>query len=373
MITSLLSHLHSLFFIAIGIIGLGCVISFHELGHFLVAKLFGIRVQTFSIGFGPTLISKKLGNTHFAISAVPLGGYNDFSNPEGKDDDELSLTSRPYYQKLFVILGGIIFNILLSYLIFTFLFVVGMPSTPMMPQQALPIVSKVEPESPAEKAGLKAGDHIIAVNGETIHDNTKRLLEIIEAASEQEITLTLERENAQETVSLHPAAVKVLGKTVGKIGAQFTLTALAPQSLVMAIKEGIALTHKHLHDTYCAFAYILSSCDTSRLAGPVSIFAATSKGAAQGFKIFLIFLAIISVNLAILNLIPLPILDGGQVLFYTIEAIIGRSIPDRIREYIFIGTWIGFMVLTVYLIGQDLMRMAGHYIKPILAFVGIGK
>ncbi|MDR3550159.1 MAG: M50 family metallopeptidase [Candidatus Babeliales bacterium] len=373
MIKSLLSLSHSLFFLAAGIIGLGFVISFHELGHFLVAKMFGIRVQTFSIGFGPTIVNKKIGSTHFAISAIPLGGYNDFSNPEGKSDDSLSLTTRPYYQKLLVILGGITFNILLAYIIFTLLFMTGMPATPMLPQNSLPVISKIEANSPAQKAGLQVGDTIVAVNETPIENDTKKLLEMLGSMPDQEAMITVNRQGQKEIVPITTSSIKNLGKTMGIIGTQFTLIPLPAQSIVESIKHGVALANKHLTDTYYAFKYILSSCDTSKLAGPVSIFAATSKGAEQGMKIFLIFLAIISVNLAILNLIPLPILDGGQVLFYTIEAIIGRSIPDRVREYIFIGTWIGFMILTVWLIGQDLMRMAGCYIQPILNFLGIGK
>jgi len=373
MIKSLLSLSHSLFFLVSGIIGLGFVISFHELGHFLVAKLFGIRVQTFSIGFGPNLISKKIGETNFTISAIPLGGYNDFSSPEGQENDKLSLTARPYYQKLLVILGGITFNIILAYLIFTVLFMTGLPSTPMLPENSLPTISKIEDASPAQKAGLKVGDTIIAVNGNPINNDTKKLLEAIQSIPGQETQFIIEREGKQETLPITIGSQNHLGKTLGLIGTQFTLIPLPSKPLFESIKSGIQLTNKYLAHTFYAFKYILSSCDTSKLAGPISIFAATSKGAEQGLKIFLIFLAIISVNLAILNLIPLPILDGGQVLFYTIEAIIGRSIPDRIREYIFIGTWIGFMLLTIYLVGQDLMRMAGHYIQPMLNFIGLGK
>lgn len=373
MIKPLLSISHSIFFLITGIIGLGFVISFHELGHFLVAKLFGIRVQTFSIGFGPNLISKKIGNTQFAISAIPLGGYNDFSSPEGKEHDELSLIARPYYQKILVILGGITFNIILAYIIFSLLFMTGIPSTPMLPENSLPTISKIEPNSPANKAGLQIGDTIIAINEQPINNDTKKLLEIIQAMPGKEAQLIIDRQGKQETVAIVVGSQNHLGKTLGLIGTQFTLVPLPAKPLFESIKRGVQLTNKYLIHTFYAFKYIVSSCDTSNLAGPLSIFAQTSKGAAQGLKIFLIFLAIISVNLAILNLIPLPILDGGQVLFYTIEAIIGRSIPDRIREYIFIGTWIGFMLLTLYLVGQDLMRMAGHYIEPILKFIGLGK
>jgi len=373
MIKSLLSLSHSLWFIIAGIVGLGFVITFHELGHFLVAKLFGMRVQTFSIGFGPQIISKKIGQTEFSISAIPLGGYNDFSSPEGKEHDEFSLVARPYYQKLLVIAGGITFNIILAYMIFTLLFMAGMPSTPMLPNNSLPTISKVEPNSPADKAGLQVGDTILAINGQTINNNTKQLLETIQSLPDQEATLLIERHNSPETMTITFGSQKHLGKTLGMMGTQFTLTPLAGKPILESIQEGVLLTNKYLADTFYAFKYIISSCDTSKLSGPLTIFAVTSKGAEQGIKIFFLFLAIISINLAILNLIPLPILDGGQILFYTIEAIARRPIPDRIREYIFIGTWIGFLLLTIYLTGQDIMRLTGNYLQPILKLFGLGK
>lgn len=370
MLTSLLSLSKSLLFAVVGISGIGFIIAFHELGHFLFSKMFGIRVQSFSIGFGPRLISKQIGSTEFSISAIPLGGYVDMSSPEGKENDAYSFTARPYYQKLLVMLGGITFNILLAYILFTLLFMIGMPETRMLyPTNSVPTITAIEKESAADKAGLLVGDTIIAIDGQPVDNSTKKFMDIIAPMAGKSSTLTIERDGVQQNIALSIGSQKCLGKTIGALGVVFTMKPLPGKSFLESIKEGFHTANKHLLDTFNAFKYLLSSCDTTNLAGPVMIFSATMKGAAAGFQIFLMFLAIISINLAILNLIPLPILDGGQILFYTIEAIIGRSIPDRIREYIFIGTWIGFMLLTIYLVGQDLMRIAGHYIEPILKFL----
>lgn len=370
MLTSLLSMSKSLLFAAAGVFGVGFVIAFHELGHFLASKMFGIRVQSFSIGFGPRLISKQLGSTEFSLSAIPLGGYVDMSSPEGKENDAHSFSARPYYQKLCVMLGGITFNILLAYCIFTLLFMVGMPETRMLyPTNSTPTIIAIEKESAADKGGLQIGDTIIAIDGQAVENSTKKFMDIIRPMAGKSSTLTIERNGQHQDIALSIGSQKCLGETIGVLGVNFTMTALAGKSFFESIKEGFNTANKHIFDTFNAFKYLISSCDTTNLAGPVMIFSATMKGAAAGIQIFLMFLAIISINLAILNLIPLPILDGGQVLFYTIEALIGRSIPDRIREYIFIGTWIGFMLLTVYLVGQDIMRIAGNYIDPILKFL----
>lgn len=370
MVQSLTSLSYSLLFAIAGLAGIGFIIAFHELGHFLFSKMFGIRVQSFSIGFGPRLISKKLGGTEFSISAIPLGGYVDMSSPEGLENDAYSFSARPYYQKLLVMLGGITFNVLLAYAIFTLLFMIGMPATRMLyPSNAIPTINVIEKDSAAEKAGLQEGDTIIAIDGQAINHDVQKLLNIIRPMAGKSATLTIERNGQSQEIALSIGSKNCLGEEIGALGAGFNLIALPAKSFFESIREGIRICHKHLYDTFSAFKYLLTSCDTTNLAGPVMIFSATMKGAAQGFSIFLMFLAIISINLAVLNLIPLPILDGGQILFYTIEAIIGRSIPEKIREYIFIGTWIGFMLLTVYLVGQDLMRIAGHYIEPVLKFL----
>ncbi|MCX5922266.1 MAG: M50 family metallopeptidase [Candidatus Dependentiae bacterium] len=368
------STVSNILLIAVSLAGIGFIIAFHELGHFLFAKMFGMRVQSFSIGFGPRLIHKKIGGTDFALSAIPLGGYVDLGSPEGKEHDSLSFSARPYYQKLLVMVGGISFNVILAYIIFILLFLTGMPATRMLhPTNAIPTIKAFGPNSSAQKAGLRVGDTIVALDGQTINNDTAKLLDLTKPMAEKQAKITVEREGKHEEVTIIIGSRTCLGETVGFLGAEFTYIPLPGKSLLTSIKEGLALANTILLDTLYAFKYLFTSCDTTGLQGPVMIFSASMHTASQGFKIFLIFLAIISINLAILNLIPLPILDGGQILFYTIEAIIGRSIPDRIREYIFIGTWIGFMLLTIYLIGQDIMRIAGHYIEPVLKFLGISK
>jgi regulator of sigma E protease len=370
MLTSLLSLSKTVLFAAAGLAGVGFVIAFHELGHFLASKMFGIRVQSFSIGFGPRLISKQWGSTEFSISAIPLGGYVDMSSPEGKENDAYSFSARPYYQKLCVMLGGITFNILLAYVIFSILFMIGMPETRMLyPANSIPTITAIENDSAAEKAGLLVGDTIIAIDGKAVDNNTKKLMEIIRPMAGKSSTLTVERNGQRKDIALSIGSFKQMGEVIGILGVNFAMIALPGKSFLESIKEGLSTTNKHIFDTFYAFKYLISSCDTTNLGGPIMIFSATMKGAAAGLQIFLMFLAIISINLAILNLIPLPILDGGQVLFYTIEAIIGRSIPEKAREYIFIGTWIGFMLLTLYLVGQDIMRLAGSYIDPLLKFL----
>src|SRR3989337_3503088 len=151
MIKAFLAIWQSFFFGIVGILGIGFIIAFNEFGHYIFSRAFVIRVPTFSIGFGPRLLTKKIGETEFTLSAIPLGGYVDLSSPEGWEHDEYSFTKRPYYQKLLVMLGGIGFNIIFAYFAFTLLFMTGIPKTRMLfPINAKPIIASIAPGSPAE-------------------------------------------------------------------------------------------------------------------------------------------------------------------------------------------------------------------------------
>ena len=156
--------------------------------------------------------------------------------------------------------------------------------------------------------------------------------------------------------------------TIGTLGVEFDFLPTPPHSLKDAIIKGIALCNTWIKNTCAGFSNLFSRKGINNVAGPVMIIAMTVKGAAAGWQIFLLLLAIISINLAVLNLIPLPILDGGQILFYSIEAIIGRPIPNKVREYIHIATWIMFIILFIYLTTQDVSRIVSPYIDSVLKF-----
>lgn len=373
MIQSLLSTAQSLFFTVIGITGIGFLVIFHEFGHFLCAKMFGMRVQSFSIGFGPHLASKKIGQTDFVLSAIPLGGYVDMGSPEGLENDKFSFTARPWYQKFFVIIGGIAFNVLFAYVVFSLLFMAGMPETPaLFPENAITVVKAVEKDSVAAKAGLQPKDVIVSINGTPTDRKVQNLIEILKPIAGKSATLTVEREGKPQEIPVDIGTRTFMGNTYGTIqGISYELVSLPGLGFFDSIKRGFQFTNTQFWNTLTAFKYLLRSGDTSNLVGPVMIFSASIKGAAAGLKIFLVFLAIISISLAVLNLIPLPVLDGGRLLIYTIEAIIRREIPERIKEYIFIITWIGLLALTVFMIGKDIMHLAGNYIDSILKFLGL--
>lgn len=372
-ICAFILFIKKLFFAACGIFGIGFIIGFHEFGHFIFCKLFNIEVPSFSIGFGPRLISKKMGETEFSISAIPLGGYVEIGGASEEQGPltERSFAHKPWYQKMLVMIGGISFNILFAYIALSLLFMAGMPKSPLMyPHNATTTVALVTPDSPAAQAGIVPGDMLIEANHEPI-THIQAFIQQVRSQPKTPFSLTLQRANgALEVVSATSNQQELYGKPAGTLGLMFDMKNLEPVPFVTALQQGAAMTCTMIKNTFYAYKNIIWKKDMSQVGGPIMIISETMTGASKGIKILLLFLAFISITLAILNLIPLPILDGGQMLFYTVEALIGRPMPFNIRWYIHVATWIAFMLLTVYLSVKDIAHLVQPYFEHIKAFFG---
>ena len=348
----------NMFFIGVGLLGFSFLIGFHELGHFLFCKLFNIPVPSFSIGFGPRIWEKKIGETTFALSAVPFGGYVEIA-----DDADASTHTpfkyRPYYQKLLVMLGGIFFNIIFTYVTLTLLFAIGMPKSPLFyPQNAQTTINIVEAGSPAAKAGLMEQDTIVAVNSKPVTTFTDLLMQI-DSYANQQVTLDIQRNGNVIPVPVTLSSHQTPRGSVGYLGITPMLSDLKPVSLPMAFAEAFICTKQFIINTFTAFISLARGGLAAGLGGPVMLIAATKKSAQEGIKFFLLLLAFISTNLAVLNIFPFPILDGGQILFATIEAIIRRQIPDNLRWYIFALCWLLILPFMLYLSIHDIRLIFG--------------
>jgi len=358
-------------FIAAGLIGLNFLVGFHELGHFLFCKLFNIKTPTFSIGFGPFIVSKKIGDTTFGLARYPLGGYVEIAGlaEVGQGEQEhaqmtgnQSFAEKPFWQKLLVMSGGILFNLAFAYFIFSLIFMVGAPKSAIVyPENATTTIESIAEGSPAQKAGLQAADTIVGVDGTEVH-SAKMLLDELNAHADQQIELKVLREGKIVQLPITVATKEILGEKRGSIGVALGIQELPPYSFTKAVKEGFEATNMHIINTFKAFRNIFAKRDTSSVGGPLTVIGATIAGAQKGIKIFLLLLGLISINLAIFNLLPLPILDGGQIMFAAIEAIIRRPLPEQVREYIHVASWLGIMALVVYLSARDIYR----FIEPII-------
>ena len=377
-----------LFFILLGFFGMGFLVGFHELGHFLFAKLFKIRIPSFSLGFGPKIFTKKIGETEFCLSAIPFGGYVEIAGSAevGQGDqkeafatDEGSFATKPYYQKLCVMLGGIIFNLIFAYFIMILLFMTGIPKTPLMPATMISVIHK---DSAAEKYELLAGDRILSIEEtstdtslvgriQNVETNIQKLQALIQSLPLKTTNIVIDRNGEKITKTIVIGAKETETATIGTLGVEFDFLPTPPHSLKDAFTLGIATCNTWIKNTFYGFSQLSSKKGIKHVGGPIMIIAMTVKSAASGYPIFLLLLAIISINLAVLNLIPLPILDGGQILFYSVEALIRRPIPNKTREYIHIATWIMFMVLFAYLTVQDISRLVGPYINAAVKYFTI--
>jgi regulator of sigma E protease len=356
----------NLLFIFAALAGLGFLIGFHELGHFLFCKLFNVRTPSFSIGFGPRLLTKKIGDTEFALSAIPLGGYVEIAGnaeigqgeqKEAFAHDEQSFARKPYYQKLLVMSGGILFNLFFAYVAIILLLAIGgLPKT-------TPAIDDIKPGSAAATYGLMKNDIIMQINGQTINGDWERAKSIISSLPDQEAQFTINRDGKELVLPIVVGSQEEDGKKMGILGITPKLGGQEKVSLSKAIGMGISQTNNLIWATIMGLKRIFLRGDLKGAQGPVAILSTIMQGISQSFSVFIFLLALISINLAVLNLIPLPILDGGQILYITIEAIIGRSLPLKVREYIHIASWIFMLGLILYMTANDIHKL----IAPLLA------
>lgn len=349
------------------IIVLGGLIFFHELGHFILARILGIGVSTFSLGFGPKILKHKRGKTEYAISLVPLGGYvalvgeSDAADlPQGFTMAE-SFATRPAWQRLLIIAAGPVANILLAWLLcWTLAFCWG---TPILQ----PIIGGVMPDSPAARAGLAAGDRIEAIDGKPIEsweemskaitqsNGNPMQIEVLRAINGQEeitnLTLTAEK-STRKTIFGEEETAWLIGVRAGNA------VSTRPESFWDAAAAGLRQTWNMVSLTWQSFIKLAQRVvPLDQVGGPIMIAQMVGEQAHQGLPGLLALTALISVNLGILNLLPIPVLDGGQIVFCIYEMIFRRPLPIKAQEWATragLFLLIGLMVLATF---NDVWRL----------------
>ncbi len=324
--------------ITLAIFLFGFLIFIHELGHFIFAKMSGVKVLKFSLGFGPKIIGKKIGDTEYLLSAIPLGGYvkmlgqEDVGEVEEETDaaePDRSFRNQSVTKKAAIVFAGPVFNILTAVVIFFFIYLIGTPTL-------LPVVGEIMPDTPAEKAMLAKGDRVMEINGSPIK-YWSDMTEIIHNSPDKTLAIKIQRNSEIFEISIIPEgkAVKdIFGedKKIGLIGVKpsdetVTVAENLPDALIKAflkVWEIIVLT---LMGVVKLIQRIIPA-DT--IGGPILIFQLAEKQASAGMLSYFLFAAVISINLGILNLLPIPILDGGHLLFLGIEAIRKKPLSDKV-------------------------------------------
>ncbi|MFA6338933.1 MAG: site-2 protease family protein [Candidatus Paceibacterota bacterium] len=352
--------------IIIFLIILAILVLVHELGHFLTAKFFGIRVDEFGIGFPPRLWSFKKGETVYSINLLPLGGFvkifgenYDEADKVGKDKGR-SFVEKPKWVQTIVLAAGVTCNVLLAWLAISAGFISGLPvstdyGSTYKVQDAHIVVTSILSKSPAEESGLKAGDTILFIEskgtglqGEDL--NVDKIYDLIAKSEGEKITILLKRGSDNSTVNLEAKQGVVAGKyAIGVTMANVGILSLPPH---LALIEGFKFTYRMTIDTAVGLYQFLSQAvigkaNLSQVSGPVGIVSLVGDATRLGFAYLINLTAIISINLAIINLLPMPALDGGRILFVLIEAIKRKPINPNVAQTV---NAIGFALLLLLMV-----------------------
>ncbi|MBP9765043.1 site-2 protease family protein [Candidatus Babeliales bacterium] len=353
MIPSFIAHIAS---IMASLLGISFVIVFHEFGHFIFCKIFHVYTPTFSIGIGHVLVSKKIGDTHFAISAGPIGGYVEVATEKGPDGS-LGFNQIPYYQKVLIMLGGIACNFILAYLFFIALFWTGMPENAAGSYEPCTNIVQSIPENSINKSTLQVGDQFVSIDNTPVCTDLSvaRKIVMLSAPTISSMPAQVIRngETIETTINLHGPKTSLAFSRQLDVSCQLKPSLSLRQSCKQAYIATIFYTKTVIH----GLKSMVHNKSTKGFVGPVMAVAASSKSAQKGFGSLIFFLAIISINLGFMNLLPLPIFDGGQFVIFTIEAITRRQLSERVRHWIGISSWVLMIGLLVLFTIQDLKTL----------------
>jgi regulator of sigma E protease len=375
---------------------LSALVIFHEFGHFFAARIFGIKAEEFGFGFPPRMIgivkdgkrwkvigasdTKEYKNTIWSLNWLPLGG---FVRIKGEQEDHAhdsdSILMKPIWQRIIVLGAGVFMNWVLATLLFAAIFIAGtptyldgLPSGAHVADRSI-VVTKVLPNSPAATAGIQLGDKILQLNGATSKD-AESVSGGIGAAGTSAITLLITHDGTQKTVTVTPTFIQDVGRTAVGIGLADVGTVSLPP--LTAVKDGALMTVTLTKEIVLALGGMLGDLFVhhqvpQEVSGPVGIAVMAGDVAKQGIAPFLQFAGILSVNLAVINLLPIPALDGGRILFLLIEAIRRKPMKRSLEVGIYNIAFLLLIVLVLLVTARDLSRYGGQIIGGAKSLVGM--
>jgi regulator of sigma E protease len=313
------------------IIDLGVLVFFHELGHYLAARSQGVTVEAFSIGFGPALVSwRAKSGTVWKLSVLPLGGYvkmQGWGEPaDGTPALPGSFAATRLRSKALIVAAGPVANLILAFVLFVGLFMtVGKTIVQ-------PVLSEVVPQSPAAVAGLETGDRVIAVAGTKISDFTQ-LQSIIMAHPDAAMAFIVQRHGQALTREVTLGDTMEGGQKIGHLGVAGDVSTMRHYGPLGAVRAAAVETYDDAAGMLTGlYRLVFHQEGLQDLAGPLGIAQITGKVAALGVVSVINLIALLSINLGLINLVPIPILDGGHLMFYAAEAIYGRPLPPRAQD-----------------------------------------
>ena len=350
--------------ILVAIIVLSVLIFFHELGHFTAARFFGVQVDVFSIGFGKKLYSRMIGKTQWSISAIPLGGYvkmkgQDDTDPSKKSFDTDSYNAKKPWQRIIILLAGPFANFLLAFILYFAIANLGVP-------KLLPYVGKVGADTPAMAAGLLKDDKLVQINGQNIQywENIGKVIN----DTQDNVSLVVERQQQLVTLEITPKVIddkNVFGEKITR-----RIIGISPSGKQTTVHFGLVDGVAYAWDeTKKASLLIVESVQklitgvvgADKLGGIITIVDVTSQASSAGILALFFFTALISVNLGVLNLLPIPALDGGHIMFNIYEMITGKEASEKAMTYITMVGWALLLALMLLGLYNDINRLWGAH------------
>jgi regulator of sigma E protease len=357
--------------IVVFIIILGVLIFVHELGHFLFAKKFGVRVDEFSVGFPPRIWSKIKNGTKYTLGLIPIGGYVKIFGEDPTEEGALdsnsgdSIQNKHRIQQAIIMVAGVLFNVVFAWILISFLFVVGFDVPGNNDQRAKVVVEDVMESSPAKDAGLLNGDVILSAglesNAKTDLYDYKQFIDLVRGSEGQKVVLDILRNNQELEINLLPEKNP---EGVFMVGA-YTYSHLSLKSpWYLAPWEGLKYTayvsQKILYGVGDMISKLFngeSKTVADSVSGPVGIARYVQQITKSGIIAVIQFTAVISLNLAIINILPFPALDGGRLLVIGIEAIIRRKLPEKAVGYVHAAGLIFLLGLMVLITILDIKKL----------------
>lgn len=323
-----------------------CLLIFiHELGHFMAAKASGVKVNEFALGMGPALFKKQKGETLYALRAVPVGGYCAMEGEDEESQDERAFNNKPAWKKAIIVVAGAAMNLVLCvFLMMAISLYTGTMTT---------TIDEVSKDGPAAVAGIRSGDTILAIDGKTV-ESWSDIIESITAA-ENRAHIDVERQGEKLSFTSDLATAEDGRQIIG----------IVPQrehNVLTAVKGGTVSTWNMTKLMGKTIGQLFTGkVSTKELTGPVGIVYTVNDTAKYGFVYLLYLTALISLNLAIVNMLPLPALDGGRLIFIIVRKITGKSITDEIEGKIHFAGLMLLFALMIYVTWNDILR----FIVPI--------
>lgn len=327
----------------------GILVTVHEFGHFITAKLTGMRVDEFAIGFGPKLYQQKDGDTLYSLRMIPLGGYNKIA---GMDPDDPvtpdSFKSKSIPRRMLVILAGSLMNFLLPIILFTGIFFFqGMDKLVNEP-----VLGNVMLGMAADKAGLREGDKILSINGQPMRD-WKEIVVTLRANGTKEVTIEAERQGKAQTYKLLPEYDNEARRPLIGITPKFEKVEMG---LGAAFKEGVSYTKYIITAMVDGLAKIITGKAPAEVSGPLGVAQMAGQVAEKGLLPLMSFVAFLSINLGVINLLPLPALDGGHFVLLCLEGLRGKPLGSKAMNNIQTVGVVIILALTIFSTVKDITR-----------------